>query len=118
MKGLMLSAMVMKSSDVAEKIVCEPKSLEAWKKINNVESEKKTKKRKASFLDVEEPEVKSVSKTVLKEKAKDLKKEGIKLNKREEKKAIKKLAHWDKVQKKLEDNKELLEQFPKVRRAC
>ena len=113
-KGLMLSAIVAKSSEVAEKIICEPKSLENWKKINGVETKKKSKKKKSSCVDVKEPEAKSVSKTVLNEKAKELKKEGIKLNKREEIKAIKKLAHWDNYQKEVEDNKALLQQFPKV----
>merc|ERR1719244_459266 len=68
MKGLMLSAIVAKSSEVAEKIVCEPKSLENWKKINQVETKKESKKKKSSCVDVKEPEAKSISKTVLKEK--------------------------------------------------
>ena len=110
----MLSAIVAKKSDVAETIVCEPKSLEAWKKINNVTEEKKDVK-KSSCLEVKEPEEKRVNNTVVREKTKELQKEGIKLNKREEKKAIKKLAHWDKVQEKLEGMRAVLEQFPKVR---
>ena len=113
MKGLMLSALSAKKNEVAEKIVCEPKSLEVWKKINRVSDEKKEKK-KSSCIDVKEPEEKRVNNTVMKTKAKELKKEGIKLNKKEEKKKIKKLAHWDKLQEKLNGMKEVLKQFPKV----
>ena len=113
MKGLMLSAISAKKSEVAEKIVCEPKSLEVWKKINHV-SDEKNEMKKDSCIDVKEPEETRVNNTVMKTKAKELKKEGIKLSKSEEKKEIKKLAHWDKLQEKLDGMKEVLKQFPKV----
>ena len=111
-KGLMMSAMMTKNSKTAKKTVCISESLETWFKINGVK-EKETETSSCK-LRAKEPEEQRVDKSVLDSISKTLQEKGIKLNKREEMKMIKKLAHWNQLQEMLENNKEMLDKFPKV----
>ena len=114
MNDLAISLISATNSQPEKLKVCQPKSLELWKKIHHVKSNDLLRKKTSCHYEIPETEEPLLTRKEGKEIEKELDQQGLYENRKTKKKLVRSMAHWQHLETKLEDFSKIYVKFKKV----